>query len=59
VSEWRLLAPRGEHSGVAAFGHRFRADRTYRVTVRAFSRTSDLCGEAEHSARRRLRIRVS
>ena len=59
VSENRRISPRGSHSGVAAFGHRFRADRAYRLTLQTFSRARPLCGANELSARRRMSVRVT
>jgi hypothetical protein len=59
VSEQRPVVPRGRHSGTVGFGHRFRADRVYVVTLRAFARTRGLCGGTELSPERRVRVRVS
>jgi hypothetical protein len=59
VSEQRRLRPHGRHGGLVGFGHRFRADRRYTVTVGASGPTRSLCGQVELSARRRVPIRVS
>ena len=59
ISERRRITPRRTHSGVAAFGHRFRAARTYVVSLWAFADAGALCGGSEFSARRRLRVDLS
>ena len=46
VSERRWVTPRGQHSGLAAFGHRFRQGSPYVVTLRAFARPARCAGRS-------------